>query len=365
MTDNSTNAQCKQCFHFLSSGSNSTLRNHITHPHCEALKTVPKAGKSSMARDGSVLVYNPDAGFFGSSNLTADPDAVSMIQTASHLSLDAVGNIQTASLEPGLESSSIFIPVSYLVQLGEFNKWKKHLLCYLIGMKPYYIQCIKDGPFKPKIADGLSDKPESQWTQDKRRGVNQDQSLKSIILSCLPDDIMKSVISCEIAKATWTHLVYSFEAKPSETLLQTYTHYKTLLNELANDGVILSKHKINVGFVNSLPEKWLSFSQGLRNANLSQTLDLAGIYGRFVYEDNLIAKRFSQTKKADNAQIKYVFSSIILQEKQGKEEEMTKKSKFYASTKNLTSKPNSESVSRAKEPTIQAFKSQDRAKMKF
>ncbi|GJU28846.1 retrovirus-related pol polyprotein from transposon TNT 1-94 [Tanacetum coccineum] len=38
-----------------------------------------------------------------------------MIQTASHLSLDAVGNIQTASSEPGLESSSIFIPVSYLV----------------------------------------------------------------------------------------------------------------------------------------------------------------------------------------------------------------------------------------------------------
>ncbi|GJV47276.1 zinc finger BED domain-containing protein RICESLEEPER 2 [Tanacetum coccineum] len=60
MTDNSTKAQCKHCFNFLSSGSNSTLRNHITHPHCEALKTVPEAGQSSMARDGSVFVYNPD-----------------------------------------------------------------------------------------------------------------------------------------------------------------------------------------------------------------------------------------------------------------------------------------------------------------
>ncbi|GKG59072.1 hypothetical protein Tco_0602781, partial [Tanacetum coccineum] len=44
-----------------------------------------------------------------------DPDVVSMIQTAYHLSLDAVRNIQTASLDHGLESSSIFIPVSYLV----------------------------------------------------------------------------------------------------------------------------------------------------------------------------------------------------------------------------------------------------------
>ncbi|GJX32963.1 hypothetical protein Tco_0242818 [Tanacetum coccineum] len=95
-------------------------------------------------------------------------------------------------------------------------------------------------------------------------------------MSCLPDDIMELVISCEIAKTTWTALVHSFEgpsdtkenmiidlklefqtftAKPYESLSRTYTYYKTMLNELANDGVTLSKHEINVGFVNSLPEK--------------------------------------------------------------------------------------------------------------
>ncbi|GKB89541.1 hypothetical protein Tco_0961813 [Tanacetum coccineum] len=61
MADNLTKAQCKHCFHFLASGSNSTLRNHITHPHCEALKTVSEAGQSSMAQDESVFVYNLDA----------------------------------------------------------------------------------------------------------------------------------------------------------------------------------------------------------------------------------------------------------------------------------------------------------------
>ncbi|GKC78352.1 hypothetical protein Tco_1129126, partial [Tanacetum coccineum] len=70
----------------------------------------------------------------------------------------------------------------------------------------------------------------------------------------------------EIAKASWTDLVRSFEgpsdtkenmimdlkleyqtfrAKSTESLSQTYTRYKTLLNELSNDGVNLSKHKIN------------------------------------------------------------------------------------------------------------------------
>jgi hypothetical protein len=52
----------------------------------------------------------------------------------------------------------------------------------------------------------------------------------------------------------------TFRAKDSESLYQTYTRYKTLLNELSNDGVVLSKHEINVGYVNYLPEKWLNFS---------------------------------------------------------------------------------------------------------
>ncbi|GJR94708.1 hypothetical protein Tco_0266882 [Tanacetum coccineum] len=147
------------------------------------------------------------------------------------------------------------------------------MLCYLTGMEPYYIQCIKDGQFKPKTAEGV-DKPEAQWTQDERRVVAQDQCLKSIIMSCLPNNTMESVISCETAKDTWTDLVYSFKgpsdtkenkimdlkleyqtfsAKSTESLSQTYTQYKTLLIELANDGVNLSKHEINVGFMNSLP----------------------------------------------------------------------------------------------------------------
>nr|GEX64662.1 zinc finger BED domain-containing protein RICESLEEPER 2-like [Tanacetum cinerariifolium] len=60
MSDNLTKAQCMHCFGFLSSGSNSTLRNHINHPHCEALNMVPEAGKSSMDQHGSVFVFNSD-----------------------------------------------------------------------------------------------------------------------------------------------------------------------------------------------------------------------------------------------------------------------------------------------------------------
>ncbi|GJZ75451.1 hypothetical protein Tco_0639916, partial [Tanacetum coccineum] len=125
---------------------------------------------------------------------------------------------------------------------GKFNKWKKRMLCYLEGMEPYYIKY----------------------------------------------DIMESVISCVLAKETWTDLVHifkgpldtkenrimdlkleyqTFRAKFTESISQTYTRYKTLLNELAKDGVNLSKHEIN-------------------------TLDLADIYGRFIYKENLIQRSF-------------------------------------------------------------------------
>ncbi|GJS59856.1 hypothetical protein Tco_0654640 [Tanacetum coccineum] len=58
MSDGTTKAQCKLCFQFLSSGSNSTLKAHINNKYCETLKSVPEAGQS--AQDGGNFMYNPD-----------------------------------------------------------------------------------------------------------------------------------------------------------------------------------------------------------------------------------------------------------------------------------------------------------------
>nr|GEW91233.1 reverse transcriptase domain-containing protein [Tanacetum cinerariifolium] len=61
MSDNTMKAQCIHCFHFFFIHSNSTLKNHILHLHCEAPKMVLALGQSSMSRDGSVFVNNLDA----------------------------------------------------------------------------------------------------------------------------------------------------------------------------------------------------------------------------------------------------------------------------------------------------------------
>ena len=87
------------------------------------------------------------------------------------------------------------------LEVGKFNKWKKRMFCYLNGMEPYYIKLINEGPYVPKTAEGL-EKPEAQWTIDERRVVNKYQRLKSIIISCLSDDVMESVINCPTTKQT-------------------------------------------------------------------------------------------------------------------------------------------------------------------
>nr|GEU75625.1 retrovirus-related Pol polyprotein from transposon TNT 1-94 [Tanacetum cinerariifolium] len=89
----------------------------------------------------------------------------------------------------------------------------------------------------------------------------------------------EKILLCKKDKAggnndTWTDLVHAHEG-PSDIKENKITNLKL-----------------------GLHEKWLRFSQWLRNANHIQTLDLADIYEKFVYEDNLIYRRYLESKKA-------------------------------------------------------------------
>ncbi|GJW84257.1 hypothetical protein Tco_0157402 [Tanacetum coccineum] len=55
---------------------------------------------------------------------------------------------------------------------------------------------------------------------------------------------------------------------------------KTIVFDDEDVTMAMAQTLIKMNFVNNLLEKWLSFSQGLRNANHTQTFDLANIYGR-------------------------------------------------------------------------------------
>ncbi|GJX95347.1 hypothetical protein Tco_0351145 [Tanacetum coccineum] len=133
----------------------------------------------------------------------------------------------------------------------------------------------------------------------------------------LPNDQMNSVINCLTAKSTWDELILYHEGpsdvkesrfmdlklcyntfifKEGEYLTQTFTRYKAFMNELVNDGINLSKLEINTGFINGLPKKWLSFCQSLRHTNHVKDSELASLFGKLKYEENLIDSIYETEK---------------------------------------------------------------------
>ncbi|GJW16510.1 retrovirus-related pol polyprotein from transposon TNT 1-94 [Tanacetum coccineum] len=69
------------------------------------------------------------------------------------------------------------------------------------------------------------------------------------------------------------------------------------MNELVNDGIKLSKLEINTCFINGLPKKWLSICQSLRNTNQVKDFELASLFGKLKYEENLIDSVYETEKK--------------------------------------------------------------------
>ncbi|GJT10266.1 hypothetical protein Tco_0857308 [Tanacetum coccineum] len=100
----------------------------------------------------------------------------------------------------------------------------------------------------------------------------------------LPDDQINSVINCLTAKSTWDDLIL-YHKGPSDV---KESRYKALMNKLVNDGIKLSKLEINTGFINGLPKKWLSFCQSLKNINHVKDSELASLFSKLKYEENLI-----------------------------------------------------------------------------
>nr|GEU75061.1 hypothetical protein [Tanacetum cinerariifolium] len=102
----------------------------------------------------------------------------------------------------------------------DFTSWKVRFFVFLYGLEPYLLKTLKDGPFVPMSSLSTSKntlpKRQNQWSNAESRLANQDKRLKSIIISCLPNDVMKYVIKCKTAKEMWNDLILAHEG-PSNT----------------------------------------------------------------------------------------------------------------------------------------------------
>ncbi|GKC74804.1 retrovirus-related pol polyprotein from transposon TNT 1-94 [Tanacetum coccineum] len=107
------------------------------------------------------------------------------------------------------------------------------------------------------------------------------------------------------------------------------------MNELVNDGIKLSKLEINTGFINGLPKKWLAFCQSLRNTNHVKEYELASLFSKLKYEENLINNIYDTNQEKTLVSATPLstafFSSSIVQDFQDSpdDEEDTRSSQEY------------------------------------
>ncbi|GKD99513.1 retrovirus-related pol polyprotein from transposon TNT 1-94 [Tanacetum coccineum] len=210
-----------------------------------------------------------------------------------------------------------------LAQSEDFTSWKVRLLVFLDGLEPYLLKTLEDGPFVSMSSLSTTKNPlpkrQNQWSNAESRLANQDKRLKSIIISYLLNDVMKSVVKCKTAKEVWNDLILAhegpcdtrdtkiaalrlkfnaFKSLEGEKIMGTFTRLKCLLNDLENNGVTIPQAEVNATFVNSLPRKWLSMNQTQRANNFIKNDSLATLYGKYNYEEGLINQIYeSETQR--------------------------------------------------------------------
>ncbi|GJS26980.1 hypothetical protein Tco_0487600 [Tanacetum coccineum] len=104
------------------------------------------------------------------------------------------------------------------------------------------------------------------------------------------------------------------------------------MNELVNDGIKLLKLEINTGFINGLPKKWLAFCQSLRNTNHLKESELASLFGKLKYKENLIDNIYETDKKknlvsATSLSTAFFYTSIVQDFKDSPDDEEDTRSK--------------------------------------
>ncbi|GKB98446.1 hypothetical protein Tco_0984583 [Tanacetum coccineum] len=203
----------------------------------------------------------------------------------------------------------------------DFSSWKDRLLVYLDGLEPYLIEILENGPFVAMSVLSTSTnpltKPQTQWSPEDRRLANQNKRLKHIIISCLPNNVRKSVIKYTTVKVNGTS-----------------TRLKCLLNDLKNNGVSIPQAEVNATFVNSLPRKWLSMNQTQRANNSIKNDSVATLYGKYNYKECIIDQiyesksiRFSIQASGSKA---LIYNTHVQDSDLDVEEDTRSRSKFLA-----------------------------------
>ncbi|GJU66068.1 hypothetical protein Tco_1252327 [Tanacetum coccineum] len=140
------------------------------------------------------------------------------------------------------------------LDVEDLTSWKDRFLVYLDGLEPFLLEILENGPFVPNLLH---------------------PHLKTFYLNLKSTGLVK----------------------------ETYTRLRILLNELENKDVKSAQAEVNATFFNSLPKKRLSMNQTQRAKNSIKNDNLATLFGKYNYEEELIDQMYESKTKRFTIQI--------------------------------------------------------------
>jgi RecB family exonuclease len=155
---------------------------------------------------------------------------------------------------------------------------------FLEATDPEYLERIYEGPYKPTklsvAAAGeeakIIPKERKEYTSDDISSVAKDAKVRHLLHSALDNVLSNKVINCKTAKEIWdaleircqgtpaikknrrnilTQEYEHFEAKPDETMTETFDRFCKLLNDLSLVNKEYDLEDSNLKFLLALPEK--------------------------------------------------------------------------------------------------------------
>ena len=213
----------------------------------------------------------------------------------------------------------------------EFGTWKARMLLHVTGIERNMLKILNEGPYIPRSplnplldptgARSGREKREEHWSEEERRLVNIDTTLKVMILGAVPEALIPTLVLYPSAKSMWDELVNQYEggddtivtrkvalnkkyesffALPNESLTGTYTRFMSIINQLRGLGVEKDKDILLEKFCDILPSKWSHMIVVLRQGKTLHSHTLSSLYGAFRFTEENQAQRIEAEKDAIN-----------------------------------------------------------------
>ena len=228
-----------------------------------------------------------------------------------------MNNINPAQINSIHIANSVGAPnKAPILVTDEYNHWVTRFKGYIEGKDEEIWRSIVKGPHKPTLQRPATEAEAAlggavtvTLTQDDLLKLKADKQAVSELNCAIPPDVFDLVEECVSAHETWNtlHQLFegteaakdkkmtsainafsSFKALPSESLQETFKRFKVCISRLKNSGDVKSNLEINLKFINSLGEAWITVQMIIQGSGKLSKMSLYELFNDLQAQESTV-----------------------------------------------------------------------------